>query len=52
MFFRCGAQKWPPHSPRPRATVYFFKLFSCGGPEMAPALPPAADNRSAYTPTP
>jgi len=24
MFFRCGAQKWPPHSPRPRATVGFI----------------------------
>jgi len=22
-----------------RATVYFFRLFICGGPEMAPALP-------------
>jgi hypothetical protein len=23
-----------------RTAVYFFKLFICGGPEMAPALPP------------
>jgi len=27
-------------------TVYFFKLSICGGPEMAPALPPSADIRS------
>jgi len=32
--------------PGPRFTVYFFKLFICGGPEMAPALPQSADNRS------
>jgi hypothetical protein len=24
--------------------VYFFRLFSCGGPDMAPALPQSADN--------
>jgi len=24
---------------RLRSTVYFFKLFSCGGLDMAPALP-------------
>jgi hypothetical protein len=41
-----------PALPQRRTTVYFLKLFSCGGPEMAPALPQAADNRSAYTPTP
>jgi len=45
-----------PALPRPRttgqfflaltaATVYCFRLFICGGPEMAPALPPAADDR-------
>ena len=28
-----------------RATVYFFGLFICGGPEMAPALPHIAGNR-------
>jgi hypothetical protein len=33
------------HSPGLRTTVYFFKLFSCGGPDMAPALPQAADDR-------
>ncbi len=42
-----GAQTWPPHSPTPRTTVYFFRPFSCGGPDMAPALPHSADNRSA-----
>src|SRR6202035_3361882 len=30
-----------------RTAVSFFGLFSCGGPEMAPALPPAADTRRA-----
>src|SRR6185295_13030549 len=39
-----GASTWPPHSPGRgrsflRATVYCFKLFSCGGLDMAPALP-------------
>ncbi|HTG10733.1 MAG TPA: hypothetical protein VK746_08050, partial [Candidatus Eisenbacteria bacterium] len=29
-----------------RTLVYFFKLFICGGPEMAPALPQSADTRS------
>jgi hypothetical protein len=29
-----------------RTFVYFLKLFICGGPEMAPALPQLADNRS------
>jgi HAD superfamily hydrolase (TIGR01509 family) len=28
------------------AAVYFFRLFICGGPEMAPALPQSAANRS------
>src|SRR5882724_2328542 len=28
-----------------RTCVYFLKLFICGGPEMAPALPQAADIR-------
>src|SRR5258705_13959762 len=27
------------------ATVYFLKLFICGGPDMAPALPQLADTR-------
>ncbi len=41
-----------PALPQRQTTVSFLKLFSCGGPEMAPALPQAADNRSAYTPSP
>src|SRR5713101_5370682 len=40
-----GAQIWPPHSPRWRTTVYFLRLSRCGGPDMAPALPQAADYR-------
>ena len=30
-----------PALPRPRTTVYLFKLSRCGGPDMAPALPQA-----------
>src|SRR5690242_11990004 len=41
-----GAPIWPPHSPSRRTTVSCFRLFSCGGPDMAPALPQLADNRS------
>jgi hypothetical protein len=32
--------------PSRRTAVYFFGLFICGGPDMAPALPQAADTRS------
>src|SRR5216683_1042348 len=34
--------------PRPRTLVSVFKFFSCGGPEMAPALPLAADSRGSW----
>src|SRR6476646_9225057 len=40
-----GSSTWSPHSPRWRTTASCFKLFSCGGPDMAPALPPLADHR-------
>ena len=36
-----------PALPQPQTTRHFFKLFSCGGPDMAPALPQAADDPSA-----
>src|SRR5260370_14114583 len=34
--------------PRPRTLVSVCRLFSCGGPEMAPAPPPAADSRGSW----
>src|SRR6266853_338464 len=40
-----GAPTWPPHSPRPRTLAHVLRRFSCGGPDMAPALPQAADFR-------
>src|SRR5216683_3199280 len=38
-----GPRNGPRTPPGRGHPVYFCKRFSCGGPEMAPALPPAAD---------
>src|SRR6185295_4450504 len=40
-----GASTWPPHSPIRRTLAYCLRLFSCGGLDMAPALPHSADTR-------